>query len=180
MSSHCMAPRPDILVLFDFLTAGHRFLKGDDNKKDFIAFFLVQLASYAKRFRDWVPYALSSPLHYTRNLVDNNDELEMIVLVWQPGQASRIHDHGGSHCFVAVLQGQVFERRFLRLEDDGSLSSESQHPWPLPPPSRKSPSPPSLSARMPTYMTPLASTSSATAPPPPPSPSTSTLPPSST
>lgn len=126
--------RPDILILFDFLTTGRKFLKGEENEKEMITFFLTQLASYSKRFNDWRPYVLSSPLHYTRNLVEDNEELEMIVLVWLPGQLSRIHDHGGSHCFLTVLEGEVVEKKYLRIENDGTLSSEGQHPSEAPGP----------------------------------------------
>ena len=41
---------------------------------------------------------------YTRNLVDRgNGRYNLIVLCWDSGQGSSIHDHGDSHCFMKVL-----------------------------------------------------------------------------
>ena len=40
----------------------------------------------------------------TRNLVQAEDVMEIIILCWLPGQASRSHD--GSDCFMVTLQGK--------------------------------------------------------------------------
>jgi cysteine dioxygenase len=127
MSSNSM-----ILILFDLLTTGQKFLKGDENKNELVEFYKQHLISYAKRFDDWKIYALSSPLHYTRNLVNDNDELEVIILVWLPGQVSRIHDHAGSNCYMVVLEGEVYEKRFLQVDNDDNLVSEGKCPTPVP------------------------------------------------
>lgn len=40
---------------------------------------------------------------YTRNLVDEgNGRYNLIVLCWDSGQGSGIHDHADSHCFMKV------------------------------------------------------------------------------
>ncbi len=40
----------------------------------------------------------------TRNLVQAEDVMEIIIFCWLPGQASRSHD--GSDCFMVTLQGK--------------------------------------------------------------------------
>ena len=34
------------------------------------------------------------------------------VLCWKPGQVSRVHNHGTSHCFLGVLDGQMREVQY--------------------------------------------------------------------
>lgn len=99
-----------IWLLFRMLDAGLRFHQ--NSNKDGVDLVLQQLKHYSARFQDWKHYANFSDLHYTRNLVDDNDMLEMIVLCWNPGQESRIHNHGDSDCFMVVLEGEIVEKRF--------------------------------------------------------------------
>lgn len=51
------------------------------------------------------------PFHrYTRNLVERgNGRYNLIVLCWDSGQGSSIHDHAGSHCFMKVLNTSTKE-----------------------------------------------------------------------
>jgi cysteine dioxygenase len=121
-------------VLFQLLQSGITFYRGEENTQALLEFFRTHMTSYALRFHDWQKYNFGSTLHYTRNLVEDSDDFEMIVLNWQPGQASRIHDHNGSHCFMVVLQGEIFEQRFLQKADDGLLISETQAPTAAPGP----------------------------------------------
>eukprot|EP00457_Paulinella_chromatophora_P010297 gb/GEZN01010395.1/.p1 GENE.gb/GEZN01010395.1/~~gb/GEZN01010395.1/.p1 ORF type:complete len:232 (-),score=30.13 gb/GEZN01010395.1/:525-1220(-) len=96
--------------LFTLLDAGAQMYASDDSAR--IAFCLQQLDFYNKKFGDWKKYVMFSDLHYTRNLVQDNDLVEIIVLCWSPGQISRVHDHGASDCFMVTLQGEVHEKRF--------------------------------------------------------------------
>ena len=41
---------------------------------------------------------------YTRNLVAATDDFDLILLCWNPGRQSPIHDHSGSHCHMKVVQ----------------------------------------------------------------------------
>jgi len=61
---------------------------------------------------------------YTRNLVGfdvppgdgNKAKFTLLVLCWEKGQFSPIHDHAGSSCWVKVLQGRLQEQRFEESE----------------------------------------------------------------
>lgn len=44
---------------------------------------------------------------YARNLVCRTPEFELLVLCWQPGQHSTIHDHGGSLNAIKVHRGEL-------------------------------------------------------------------------
>ena len=70
------------------------------------------LAEYAQGESDWREFALSSDRHYTRNLVAREEQFELMVLCWGPGQESPIHNHEGQDCWMAVLEGEMEEVRY--------------------------------------------------------------------
>ncbi|KAI1767746.1 RmlC-like cupin domain-containing protein [Hypoxylon sp. FL1150] len=69
---------------------------------------------YISNEQDWSRYAMAnSDMAYTRNLVDQgNGKANLLVLVWTPGKASPIHDHGNAHCLMKILQGTLTESRY--------------------------------------------------------------------
>ena len=70
------------------------------------------LESYAGRQEDWREFALFQPGCYARNLVSGCELFELLVLCWQPGQVSPIHDHQGQRCWMSVLAGEIRERQY--------------------------------------------------------------------
>ena len=60
------------------------------------------------------PYALFSDRRYARNLVYKNPHFEIMVMCWNAGQRSTIHDHAGSLGGIKILQGQLTECLFAR------------------------------------------------------------------
>lgn len=70
------------------------------------------LAQYASAHEDWRAWALFDPECYTRNLVHHEELFEVLLLCWQAGQKSPIHNHQGQRCWMAVLEGQVTETLF--------------------------------------------------------------------
>ena len=70
------------------------------------------LSEYARTHEDWAEFALFDGAIYTRNLVGRNEHFEMLVLCWNVGQASPIHNHAGQNCWMAVLQGEIEELQF--------------------------------------------------------------------
>ena len=56
---------------------------------------------------------------YARNLIAHGPQFYALLLCWQPGQASPIHDHRGASCGVRVIQGVATETSFRW--QDGSL-----------------------------------------------------------
>ena len=49
---------------------------------------------------------------YSRNLLAYGPQFYALVLCWQPGQASPIHDHKGASCGVRVIAGVATETSF--------------------------------------------------------------------
>ncbi|KAI1136950.1 cysteine dioxygenase type I [Hypoxylon sp. FL0543] len=69
---------------------------------------------YVSDEKEWSNYAMADPsMAYTRNLVDEgNGKANLLVLVWTPGKASPIHDHGSAHCLMKILRGDLTETRY--------------------------------------------------------------------
>lgn len=68
--------------------------------------------------------------HYTRNLVGydvpqggSRAKFTALILCWDKGQMSPIHDHAGSSCWVKVLQGQLREVKY-EYRKDGDKSGK--------------------------------------------------------
>ncbi len=75
------------------------------------------LGSYAKEHSDWREFQVWSDERYTRNLVHRCGAYELLLLCWEPGQVSPIHDHAGQHCWMAVLEGSLEEVHFSAGEE---------------------------------------------------------------
>ncbi|KAI1410850.1 cysteine dioxygenase type I [Hypoxylon sp. FL1857] len=69
---------------------------------------------YISDEKEWSKYAMAdASMAYTRNLVDEgNGKANLLVLVWTPGKASPIHDHGNAHCLMKILRGDLTETRY--------------------------------------------------------------------
>ena len=55
-------------------------------------------------FEDCVSWSDES---YTRNCIAENGKFELLLLCWEKGQATAIHDHGGEECWVKVIEGEL-------------------------------------------------------------------------
>lgn len=53
------------------------------------------------------PYLHWEPTHYTRNLIYRCPQFELMAICWDIGQASRIHNHAGQDCWMAVPIGRL-------------------------------------------------------------------------
>lgn len=58
------------------------------------------------------PYLFYAKSHYTRNLIFKCDLFEVIAICWEPGQASRIHNHRGQNCWMAAPIGRLRVQNF--------------------------------------------------------------------
>jgi cysteine dioxygenase len=77
------------------------------------------LTAYSRTGQDWRKFALFDADIYTRNLVFRNDHFEMLVLCWNLGQESPIHNHAGQNCWMAVLEGEMEEAQFEMTGESG-------------------------------------------------------------
>jgi cysteine dioxygenase len=53
---------------------------------------------------------------YTRTCAYRDDCFEIVLLNWDRGAASPIHDHGDQHCWMMVLQGGLWVEDYVRLD----------------------------------------------------------------
>jgi len=65
---------------------------------------------------DWEQFKCFCKDGYKRNLVFINDHIEMLILCWDRGQISGIHDHPDSGCVMAVLEGELKEDSYLKMD----------------------------------------------------------------
>jgi cysteine dioxygenase len=70
------------------------------------------------------PHALFSDRRYARNLVYKDRHLEVMIMCWNAGQRSSIHDHAGSLGGIKILQGELTECLFSRAPN-GMIKSLS-------------------------------------------------------
>jgi len=61
---------------------------------------------------EWMSYKHSNPHSYARNLIYISPLFEAILLVWDRGQVSPIHNHNLSNCFFVVMEGQIHETKY--------------------------------------------------------------------
>jgi len=71
--------------------------------------------------------ALTEPnKNYTRNLVATDDETyTLLLLCWNPGKQSPIHDHPCDGCRVRVCKGKVKETRYEMNKEKNTLEVSS-------------------------------------------------------
>lgn len=81
------------------------------------------LESYDSSTEDYMRYCFfDKGRAYTRNLVStDNKSYTLMLLCWNSGKESPIHDHPCNGCWLKVLKGQVRETRYK--EEGGSLRS---------------------------------------------------------
>lgn len=70
------------------------------------------LSNYAREHACWRDFALFDASTYTRNLIARNEWFELLLLCWEEGQTSPIHNHAGQNCWMAVLEGEIEEEQF--------------------------------------------------------------------
>lgn len=59
---------------------------------------------------------LSRAGSYTRTGVYRDRHFEVLLLNWDAGAASAVHDHGGQHCWMLVLDGRLRVDDYVRLD----------------------------------------------------------------
>ncbi len=72
----------------------------------------------ATRGSGWLPSRplLACPGGYTRSCAYSDERFEVLLLNWAAGAVSPLHDHGGQHCWMQVLEGQLLVDDYLRID----------------------------------------------------------------
>ena len=64
------------------------------------------------------PFFHWSEKFYTRNMIYKDERFEMMVLCWERGQVSRIHNHAEQRCWMSVPVGTLRGQNFRAVETD--------------------------------------------------------------
>ncbi len=64
------------------------------------------------------PYLTWNGQHYTRNLIDKTPLYELIVICWETGQVSSVHNHRDQNCWMAVPIGRLLVENFHLVSQD--------------------------------------------------------------
>lgn len=83
-----------------------------EHTKEHIDHIKSILAKVRINDREWRQYTNFTEVKYTRNLVGHDEKFTALLLCWNKGQASPIHDHAGSSCWVKVLSGNLEETMY--------------------------------------------------------------------
>ena len=75
------------------------------------------LQRYTNEADDWREFALFGPAQYSRNLLGASELFELLLLCWNPGQRSPIHNHEGQRCWMATLEGTIEETHYRPCPD---------------------------------------------------------------
>lgn len=93
-----------------------------DQKSADVEEMTALLESYVSKRSDWKKFAHHDPCRYTRNLVlEGTEKFNIMLLCWGEGQASGIHDHANSDCFVKLLDGELHETIYSMPAGEGDV-----------------------------------------------------------
>jgi len=72
---------------------------------------------------EWERFEFFDPTrNYTRNLISTDgDTYTLILLCWNAGKESPIHDHPCDGCWMRILEGSVRECRYVQDKDEDKL-----------------------------------------------------------
>ncbi len=74
--------------------------------------YLEILDRIAIPVEDFEPYCRWNDKHYTRNCISRTADFELLVICYEPGQRTSIHDYSTEEAWVHPLFGSVVEERF--------------------------------------------------------------------
>ena len=86
---------------------------------------MARLAPEAERCLDRVRF---SSHQYMRHPILLHDDWEIMLIAWQSGQVTPIHDHRGVMGGMAVLSGALAEERFTTPDDRPQLADARVRP----------------------------------------------------
>lgn len=72
------------------------------------------------------PYIAFSDNAYSRQSIYRTAQFELLLLCWQPGQYSPIHDHADSLNVTRVYQGLLSSREFVQTAEGVKLVHQSE------------------------------------------------------
>lgn len=109
------ASAPQCGTLTELIAQLHKVFSEDRVNIEYVNHLMM---SYKSNAAEWRKFAKFDRYRYTRNLVDaGNGKFNLMILCWNEGHASAIHDHADSHCFMKMLKGELTEVRYAWPKD---------------------------------------------------------------
>lgn len=85
------------------------------------------LARYDIPTRDLEPYFRWNPRHYTRTCIHRNDDFELLVICYEPGQRTSIHDYDSQAAWIHPVLGDVVEEVYEPVSTGGLQLLSEKH-----------------------------------------------------
>ena len=82
---------------------------------------MVRVAISSEQFE---PYCTWNKKHYTRNCILRTEDFELLLICYEPGQRTSIHDYATQEAWIKPILGTIIEERF-ELGPDGLLRKVS-------------------------------------------------------
>ncbi len=86
------------------------------------------LRSLEVNWSELEPLAGFKDANYSRHRIVRAAHAELLMICWQPGQRTPIHDHDGSYGTVRVLCGVMWETLF-RMDGERGLAYQTVREW---------------------------------------------------
>lgn len=67
---------------------------------------------------DWKDHICENNCRYNRCSVFKNEQIDIYIITWVSKQHSMIHDHPLAGCLVKVLEGQLTEEVYVKMNDE--------------------------------------------------------------
>lgn len=96
--------------------------KLEETPLEYFPKLLANLKIGAESFRDHKSWCNE---HYKRNHIVKNDRYELILLCWEAGQTTPIHDHDGEKCWVYFVDG-IFSETYYKMNNKMEIVGEKQ------------------------------------------------------
>lgn len=75
--------------------------------------FLDRHAPSASSLAPWVAF---DPARYARRRLYRDESFELLLLCWDRGQATPVHDHDGQRCWMKIVKGELHIEELEREE----------------------------------------------------------------
>lgn len=86
------------------------------------------MRSLAIGAKDLQSFTTWNAKHYTRNCIAQRDGYELLLICYEAGQRTSIHDHDSEEAHVMLLSGTLLEERFTTASGGGLLLVSSTEP----------------------------------------------------
>ena len=88
------------------------------------------LKRYDVPTHDLEPYFRWNTRHYTRTCIHRNDDFELLVICYEPGQHTSIHDYDSQLAWIHPVLGEVVEEQYELVNGDGLRLKNEVHRYP--------------------------------------------------